>query len=60
MLFFLKPYQNTSISINGSVIKSSNCEKLLVITITRDFTFEEHINTLCREASQKLHALSRI
>ena len=58
--FFLSPYQHTSININGSVIKSSNSEKLLGITIDSDFTFEEHINTLCRKASQKLHALSRI
>ena len=58
--FFLSPDQHTSININGSVIKSSNSEKLLGITIDSDFTFEEHINTLCRKASQKLHALSRI
>ena len=58
--FFLSPYQHTSISINGSVIKSSNFEKLLGITIDSDFTFEEHINTLSRKATQKLHALSRI
>ena len=58
--FFLSPYQDSLIKINGSVIKSSNSEKLLGITIDSDFTFEEHINTLCRKASQKLHALSRI
>ena len=58
--FFLSPYQHTTININGSVIKSSNSEKLLGITIDSDFTFEEHINTLCRKASQKLHALSSI
>ena len=28
--------------------------------LIRYVTFEEHINTLCRKASQKLHALSRI
>ena len=39
-------------------LKSSNSEKLLGITIDSDSTFEEHINTLCRKASQKLHALS--
>ena len=45
--FFLPPYQLTSININGSVIKSRNSEKLLGIAIDSDFTFEEHINTLC-------------
>ena len=34
--FFLSPYQHTSININGSVIKSSNSEKLLRITIDSD------------------------
>ena len=58
--FFLSPHQHTSININGSVIKSSNSEKLLGITIDSDFTFEKRINTLCQKASQKLHALSRI
>ena len=58
--FFSSSYQHTSININGSVNKSSNSEKLLGITIDSYFTFEEHINTLCRKASQKLHALSRI
>ena len=58
--FFLPPYQHTSININESATKSSNSEKLFGITIDSDFTFEEHINVLCRKASQKLHALSRI
>ena len=58
--FFLSPYQDTSININGSVIKNSNSEKLLGITIDSDFTFEEHVNTLCPKASLKLHSLSRI
>ena len=40
--FFLWPYQNTLIDINGSVIKISNSGKLLGITINSDFTFEEH------------------
>ena len=49
--FSLLSYQHTSININGPVIKISNSEKLLWITITminntmayHDFTFEEHI-----------------
>ena len=59
-IFFLSLYQQTSININGSVIKSSNSQKLFGITINSDFTFEGNINTLCRKASQKLHSLSRI
>ena len=40
--FFWSPYQHTSININGSVINSSNSEKLLGITIDSDLTFEIH------------------
>ena len=43
--FFLSPRQHTSININASVIKRSNSEKLLGITIDSDFPFEEQINT---------------
>ena len=43
--------------INGSVIKSSNCEKLLEITTDSDFAFENHINTSCRKVSHKLYVL---
>ena len=60
MPFFLSRYQHISIIINESAIRSSSSEKLLGITIDSDFTFEEHINTLCEKTSQKLHALSRI
>ena len=41
-IFFLSPYQHTSININRSVIKSSNCEELLGTTTDSDLTFEEH------------------
>ena len=58
--FFVSPYQSATINIDGSIIKSSNSQKLLGVTIDSNFTFEEHINNLCRKASQKLHALSRI
>ena len=58
--FFLSPYQSATINIDGSIIKSSNLQKLLGVTIDSNFTFEQHINSLCRKSSQKLHALSRI
>ena len=59
-IFFLSPYQQIWININRSVSESSNYEKLIGITIDIDFTFKQHINSLCRKASQKLHALFRI
>ena len=58
--FFLSSHQSATINIDGSIIKSSNLQKLLGVTIDSNFTFEQHINSLCRKSSQKLHALSRI
>ena len=57
---FLSPYQPVPVNIKGSIIESSNCEKLLGIYIDSNFSFEYHINRICRKASQKLHALCRI
>ena len=57
---FLCSYQPFPVNIKGSIIESSNCEKLLGIYIGSTFSFEYHINRICRKASQKLHALSRM
>ena len=58
--FFLSPHQSATINIDGSIIKSSNLQRLLGVTIDSNFTFEQHINSLYGKSSQKLHALSRI
>ena len=47
-------------NIDGSTIKSSSSQKLSGVTIDSNFTFEEHINSLCQKSSQKLHTFSRI
>ena len=39
--------------------KSSVIEKSLGITIDSNFTFEKHINELCKKGSLKLHSLTR-
>ena len=57
---FVTPYEPVSLNVRGSTIESSSCEKLLGIFIDSNFTFEYHINRICPENSQKLHALSRI
>ena len=58
--FFIFPYQPVPVNIRGSIIESSNCEKLLGIYKDSNFSFEYHINRICHKASQNLHALSRI
>ena len=57
---FLSPYPPVPVNIKGSINESSKCEKLLGIYIDSNFSFEYHIGKICRKASQKLHALSRI
>ena len=41
-------------------IKSSKCEKLLGVNIDNHLTFETHVESLCKKASQKLNALLRV
>ena len=53
-------YQPVPVNINGSIIESRDYEKLLGTYIDSNFSFECHINRICRNASQKLHALARI
>ena len=49
-----------TVNISGSLIKESDEEKLLGVTIDKNLTFKSHVNSLCKKASQKLHALARI
>ena len=41
-------------------IKNSSEGKLLVIKFHSNLSFENHVNSICKKASQKLHALGRI
>ena len=55
----LSPFSAKSINIKSSVIEGSSSEKFLGITIDSNFTFEKHINELCKKGNLKLHALTR-
>ena len=46
--------------IDGHCIESEDEQELLGILIDSNLTFENHINNLCKKASQKLNALARI
>ena len=50
----------TSVNINGFQITNSTEEKLLGIKFDGKLSFENHVSSLCKKASQKLHALTRI
>ena len=54
-VIFLLPYQSATMNIDDSVIKKSNLQKLLEVTTDSNFTFEQHINSLCLKSCQKLH-----
>ena len=50
----------TSVNINGFQITNSIKETLLGIKFDSKLSFENHLSSLCKKASQKLHALTRI
>ena len=56
---FLSPYEDEMITVENYVIKSSDVEELLEITIHSNLNFSEHILFLCEKANCKLHVLFR-
>ena len=51
---------SSTANINGDIIKNSESEKLLGVTIDYKLNFEEHLSKVCDKASQKLKVLARI
>ena len=49
-----------SIDIDGKDIVGKKVVKLLGIKIDSNLRFDDHVSSLCKKASQKLHALARI
>ena len=47
-------------TIDNSYIELEDEQVLLGITIDSNLTFENHVNSICKKASQKLNALARI
>ena len=47
-------------SCDDVIIKSSSSEKILGLTIDKNFDFSDHISNICRTANQKLDALFRV
>ena len=48
------------INLNQEVINSENCVKLLRVEIDNKLSFEKHISTLVKKASDQLNTISRI
>ena len=53
-------HEDEFIIVDEYVIQNSKCEKLLGIKIDYELSFDDHVTDLCKKASRKLHALSRI
>ena len=60
LLIFGDKTNDVSVTVGNSLIKESTGEKLLRLTIDKDLSFKNHLDCLCKKASQKLHALARI
>ena len=56
---FPSPFNLKSIIIKNSSIERSSKETFLGITVDNNFTFEKHINELCKKDNEKLDALAR-
>ena len=52
--------ESCTAKIEDFSIKSSTEEKLLGVKFDSNLSFENHVTSLCKMASQKLHALARI
>ena len=52
--------KSVSMSIDGSNVENKKEQKLLGIKFDSSLSFKGHITSLCKKASQKLHALARI
>ena len=52
--FLISPYKTKSIQTQKSCIKASSSEELLGIKIDSNFTFHDHIISLCSKANKKL------
>ena len=51
---------SSKITVGNETISHSKCEQLLGIKIDSHLNFKEHIESLCKKASQKINALSRL
>ena len=60
MLFGVKENEQHDLMCNGITLKHSSQEKILGVTIGNKLSFDEHIINICKTASKKLNAVSRI
>ena len=54
----LSDKDSSKMTIGNKTISSSKCKKLSGIKIDNILNFKEHIESLCKKASQKINTLS--
>ena len=52
--------ESFQVKIRNETVSNSQYEKLLGIKVDHELNFNQHVSSLCKKASQKLNALSRI
>ena len=52
--------ESFQIKIGNETVSNSKYEKLLGVKVDHELNFNEHVSSLCKKASQKVNALSRI
>ena len=55
-----KNVENETSIFKDTIMNNNKEKKILVVTIDNRLTFSSHIRELCKKASQKISALSRI
>lgn len=51
---------NIPLHLQGNIIESSECLKLLGVTIDEQLNFNTHINEICKKKSQKVGVMLRL
>ena len=57
LLILVKAANDTSLKIDNTIIKPSKEQKLLGISIDNNLSFKGHVQSICKKANLKLHAL---
>ena len=60
MFIALKDDIKLCIDVNGIVVQMTDCVKLLGVTIDSMLHFNQHVQSICKKASNKVRASSRI
>ena len=60
LIIFGTREEKVSMHVGEVQIEEIDDEKLLGITLDKKLTFKKHVQAICKKASQKLHALTRI